>query len=250
MHALIDGDIFLYAFGSAKRENGQPLQWPFLISRMDGQLSNILRSVDATTHQIYLTGTGNYRERVATILPYKGNRPTEKPYWYQQVKDFLLHHRGAILVEGMEADDAMGIAQYKDVSSDPYALAEGKAKVYARTIICSLDKDLDMIPGWHYNWKKDKKYWIDELTAERNFWKQMLTGDATDNILGLYGVGKSSSLLKQIDEMNTIDDMIDLVEEQYRKRFGNHWEMFFKENYQLLWILRSEDEIPTEKPAD
>lgn len=237
MHALIDGDIFLYAFGSAKRENGQPLQWPFLISRMDGQLSNILRSVDATSHQIYLTGTGNYRERVATILPYKGNRPTEKPYWYQQVKDFLLHHRGAILIEGMEADDKLGIEQCKTEDKDS-------------CIICSLDKDLDMIPGWHYNWKRDEKYFVDELTGCKNFWKQMLTGDATDNILGLYGVGKSSSLLKQIDEMNTIDDMIDLVEEQYRKRFGNHWEMFFKENYQLLWILRSENEIPTEKPAD
>lgn len=245
MHALIDGDIFLYAFGSAKRENGQPLQWPFLISRMDGQLSNILKSVDATSHQIYLTGDGNYRERVATILPYKGNRPTEKPYWYQQVKDFLIHHRGAALVEGMEADDKLGIEQYKDFLYQDNLLGEDcKISENCKTIICSLDKDLDMIPGWHYNWKKNEKYFVDALTGWKNFWKQMLTGDATDNILGLYGVGKSSSLLKQIDEMNTPADMQELVETQYKKRFGNKWHEFFSEFYQLLWILRSEDEIP------
>lgn len=246
MHALIDGDIFLYAFGSAKKEDGTPLQWPFVISRMDGQLSNILDKVGATSHQIYLTGEGNFREKIATILPYKGNRPTEKPYWHQHVKRFLLEHRDAILVEGMEADDAMGIEQWTNFSykSEIYDYNEEFIKPNCDTIICSLDKDLDMIPGWHYNWKKDEQYWIDHTTAERNFWKQMLTGDSTDNILGLYGVGKASSLLKQIDEMNIIDDMIDLVEEQYRKRFGNHWEMFFKENYNLLWILRSEDEKP------
>jgi hypothetical protein len=238
MHALIDGDIFLYAFGSAKKPDGSPIQWPFLISRMDGQLSNILRSVDATSHQIYLTGEGNFREKVATILPYKGNRPKDKPYWHQHVKKFLIQHRGALLVEGMEADDAMGIEQMRDRKSDTW-----------RTVICSLDKDLDMIPGWHYNWKKDEQYWIDELTAERNFWKQMLTGDSTDNILGLYGVGKSSSLLKQIDEMDNGEDMQALVEEQYKKRFGNKWHEFFHEFSQLLWILRSEDEIPTKKSA-
>ena len=80
MHALIDGDIFLYEFGSAKQDNGQPLQWPFVVSRLDARINNILEAVEATSHQIYITGPGNFRESVATIQKYKGNRPSDKPY--------------------------------------------------------------------------------------------------------------------------------------------------------------------------
>ena len=48
MHALIDADIFLYSFGSAKGEDGAPAPWPFIISRMDAQINNILEAVGAT----------------------------------------------------------------------------------------------------------------------------------------------------------------------------------------------------------
>ena len=239
MHALIDGDIFLYEFGSAKKEDGSPLPWPFVVSRMDARIYNILDAVGADTHQIYLTGKGNFREQVATIKPYKGHRPADKPYWHSHLFDFLVYHRDAIVVEGMEADDAVGIAQMTPNKADTW-----------RTVICSRDKDLHMIPGWHYTWgagkqKEQPLWWQNETDALRCFYKQLLTGDSVDNIPGLYGVGKSSKLLARIDELDSELEMFRHVAEQYKLRFGSYWDQFMTENGLLLWIKRtgeSEDE--------
>lgn len=244
MHALIDADIFCYSFGAARKEDGNPLQWPFVISRMDAMLQRILDEVGAESHQLYLTGKGNFRENIATIKPYKGHRTAEKPYWYQHVRDFLMYHRGAEMIEGMEADDAMGIAQCSDLN---YRCPEYGNKFEPETVICSLDKDLDMIPGYHYNWNKEGVWYQDETTALHCFYCQLLTGDSTDNIPGLYGVGKSSTLLRNIKSLDTELDMFILVREEYSKRFGSYWKSFLIENARLLWILREEGEDVAER---
>lgn len=224
LHALIDGDILLYEFGSAKNEDGTPLKWPFVISRLDARLANILNAVNATSHQIYLTGKGNFREKIATIQPYKGHRPSEKPYWHAAVKDFLIKHRNALLVEGYEADDAMAMAQHSSKDT--------------QTVICSRDKDLNMVGGWHYQWPSGTKaaeYWKqDKVGGNRCLTKQMLTGDTTDNIPGLYGVGAKSALLKKVDELENYSEMAQLVAFEYERRFGAYWPQFYWENYFLL----------------
>jgi 5'-3' exonuclease len=46
-----------------------------------------------------------------------------------------------------------------------------------------------MLRGWHYNFIRNDKYLIDEYEAMQNFYKQLLTGDRVDNIIGLKGVG-------------------------------------------------------------
>lgn len=228
MHALVDADILLYEFGSAKGENGGPLPWSFVISRMDARINNILNAVDADTHQLYITGKGNFREKVATIRKYKGHRPSEKPYWHSKMYDFLLYHRDAIEVKGVEADDAVGTAQCR--SSE-------------ETIICSRDKDLDMIPGWHYSWpagnqQEQTPWYQNDENAIRSFFRQLLTGDPVDNIPGLFGVGKSSAAVKRLDSLDSELDMYLEVYEEYRKRFDNYASQFLRENAQLLWILR------------
>lgn len=243
MHALIDADIFCYSFGAARKEDGNPLQWPFVISRMDGMLQRILEETGSESHQLYLTGKGNFRESIATIKPYKGHRTAEKPYWYQHVKDFLIYHREAEVIEGMEADDALGIAQYQDVLK-----SRSHDSLYEHsTVICSLDKDLDMIPGYHYNWNKEGMWCQDEINSIRCFYCQLLTGDATDNIPGLYGVGKSSTLLRNIKSLDSELSMFLLVREEYSKRFGSYWKTFLIENARLLWILREEGEDVAER---
>lgn len=241
MHALIDGDIFCYEFGSAKKDDGSPLQWPFVVSRMDGRIANILNAVGATSHQIYLTGEGNFRVEAATIRPYKGHRPDEKPYWHKHIFDFLVYHRGACVVTGYEADDAVGIAQYAVWDQDEYVAIEDD------TVICSRDKDLHMIPGWHYTWpagkQHEKELWYQDWTgAWRAFFSQLLTGDATDNIPGLFGVGPSSSLVKHVTQLTDPVEMCSYVKQEYVKRFGFYWDIFFFENADLLWIMRKEDE--------
>ena len=239
MKALIDADWFAYAHGGAKDDEGNPLSWPLVASRINQQIKNITDFSGADSYQLYLTGTGNFRENVATIRVYKGNRPSSKPHHFTRVRDYLTKFRGASIVEGMEADDAVSIEQY---TSEWRQLEPGN------TIICSIDKDLDNTPGWHYNWIKDERYWIDETTASQNFYCQLLIGDTVDNIPGLYGVGKSSKLLSDIRDYDSELDMYTKVREEYEKRFGSYWHQFLLENAQLLWILREDKWFGEDEP--
>ena len=64
--------------------------------------------------------------------------------------------------------------------------------------IATLDKDLDGVPGWHYVWKGKREgvFYVTETEADRFFYTQMLTGDATDNIPGLFKMVGVKALAK------------------------------------------------------
>lgn len=177
---------------------------------------------------LYLTGSGNYRERISLLLPYKGNRdPNHKPKYYRDVQQYLREQWGADVVHGREADDAIGCHQWQ-------AWMEGRDD----TVIVSIDKDLDNIPGYHYNWRKKEFYYIDLPTADRKFWTQVLTGDRTDNIGGIHGIGdaKAAKILSEVP-----DDWLrlhDTVLQTYEKHGLGYKE--FYENASLLWIQRVE----------
>jgi len=244
MKALIDGDIIQYEFGSATNSEYKPLAWPFVQARVQARIDKILEDTGADEYQIYLTSTdkSNFRFEVASIKPYKGNRPSDKPFWFDQIRDFLINHRKAIVIEGMEADDAMGIEQTKGSIRTTEEWVAGKK--LNDTVICTLDKDLLMIPGNHYSWRPAKGmpegvWYQDELRAIRCFYKQLLTGDPVDNIPGLYRVGKSSSFVEKTDSLDNELDMYNLVYDQYKLRFGSYAKQFINENAQLLWILRN-----------
>lgn len=271
MKALIDADWFAYAFGNATDDEYKPLAWPFVKSRIDGTIRKIIEATGADEYQLYVTSNdkSNFRFEVATIKPYKGNRPTDKPYYYDKIRDYLIKGRGAIEVFDMEADDAVSIEQTRaleesrkegqsalerkgDIICSSDILIEGKFYTNAAygyrtdvTIICSIDKDLDNVTGYHYNWMKedDGIYWIDELDGLKNFYCQLLTGDTVDNIPGLFGVGKSSKLLSTVNECNSEYDMYSYVLKQYERRLGSYADQFLLENARLLWMLKTEDDV-------
>lgn len=172
----------------------------------------------------FLSGKGNFRYKVATIQPYKGNRiKLEKPFHYDNIRQVLVDVYDCKLSSGQEADDDLGEAQGED------------------TCICSIDKDLDCVPGDHYDFVNEKFYKVNEIEANRSFFKQMIIGDSTDNILGLYGVGKSSAYVKKIMKMDDTDEMFQLVKDMYDCRFGSYAPMFMKETAELLWIRQRRD---------
>ncbi len=239
MKALIDADIFTYSFGACKDDEGHPLAWPLVATRLNTQIKNICERVGADDYQLYLTGEGNFRISVATIRPYKGTRPSDKPFWYEQIRKYLINFRKAREVVGWEADDQLAMDQVEPTNIS----TEADLDYYEnnKTVICSLDKDLDMVPGLHYNWSKDEIYTVTELDGLASFYCQLLTGDSVDNIPGLYGVGKSSAFLSRIKSYDNEWDMFNLVCIQYEKRFGEYYWQFLQENSKLLWMVRDEE---------
>lgn len=126
---------------------------------------------------------GSYRDRIATVRPYKGNRdPTHKPYHYDAIRDYLRTQYGSYITSGIEADDAVSIFAHHH-----YSIGGGSL------VVATIDKDLDQIPGNHYNYMNKVFYAITESEAERFFVYQCLAGDITDNIVGVWKCGDKAA---------------------------------------------------------
>lgn len=240
---LIDGDVLRYEVGAAGEMDDEVKSFDYVAAIMDGKIADICKAVDADQDPIiYLTGKGNFREGVAVTKPYKGNRDGYKPYHYQNLTAYLNAQYNTVTVEGMEADDAMSIEQ----------------TIHDDTIICTRDKDLRMVPGWHYGWEcgnqrefgplhvegigfliLDRSKKSPKLTGggEVWFWAQMLTGDPTDNIPGCPGVGavKAYALLASAEP----EDYWPLVREMYYSKGKD--DDYILEQGQLLWMVRELD---------
>jgi hypothetical protein len=198
-------------------------------------VKNIMeRTMDRTgagEYRVWLSGNTipTFRDKVATIRPYKGHRDSYKPFHYDNVRKYLIDRWDAEVAHGIEADDALGIEMCANGNKD---------------IICTIDKDLDMIPGEHYNYQKDSFHAVNDIQAYRRFYRQMLTGDPVDNIPGIYGVGpkRADSIL---EDAWTEEDMFWCVLESYSEApeySGIVYESFV-ENGMLLWIQREIGDI-------
>ncbi len=252
MIGLCDSDILVYEFAGLKNEEGEviPLEWA--INSMHDRVDVIKERSGCDTFEFYLTGKDNFRKDIATIQPYKGQRQAEKPKWYKQLRHEIETNLGATVVDGMEADDALSIRQCERVAEQ---LANAEVDMYdMSTCIITRDKDLHMVPGMHYGWQagncKEKPLWLQtELGGLRCFYKQLLTGDSVDNILGLFGVGKKSALLSKLDDMDIELDMFNHVYKCYQDRFGSYAYQFLVENGTLLHMLRYKEDM-WEETAD
>ena len=106
------------------------------IWNLNNGLNSLLAAWNIRDFQLFVTGENNFRYQI--YPEYKANRKnTPRPQHLQACKDHLVHEFNAERSEGCEADDLIGIAQYK-------CLAEG-----IDSVVVYIDKDLDMLEGLH-----------------------------------------------------------------------------------------------------
>lgn len=228
MQALIDADLIAYrCAASAETES-----FDIVLSRVDSLIDTIMRETRATEYRLALSGDNNFRK--AIYPEYKANRKEQvRPHWLLDAKEYLRTKWSAVSQDDCEADDLLGIWQ-----------CEGN-----QTIICSLDKDLHMIPGEHYSWEirgrsPSGAEWVRPATLSHitsyegyyNFYHQMITGDPSDNVKGIVGKGKVYAKNLLGDCLNE-SEMLSAVREAY----GNDDEMLL--NGQCLWIWRKQQDI-------
>jgi hypothetical protein len=216
-HALIDADILNYRIGFATNEEAESVA----IRTMAGFLEDLLLFdlPEVQTWELHLTGKNNFRNQYAVTVPYKGNRTSEKPVHYHLLREYLSLSWGATINEGIEADDMLAIRA---------------TELGDESIIVTLDKDLNQVEGWHYNFVKKTKYFVDKDEGLLNFYKQFLTGDVVDNIKGVKGIGeaKADKLLRDKTEAEMWGIIVEKLGEDRAL-----------ENGHLLYMLRTRDDF-------
>jgi hypothetical protein len=222
--AYIDTEVRTEPFGLTK-------------SNVDSMMEAIIRDTESTAGwRAFLTGKGNYREQLATVRPYKGNRPKVKPFNLAATKDYLIEKWGATVVDGMEADDALGIAQM--------AIMKETGSI-EHSVICSTDKDLKQIPGLHYNFTSCTMHTQAYGPGMKLFFLQALMGDSTDNIEGIEGVGKMGAQKILADTVSP-EEMEGLVFDAYHKKYGiEEGTRRCREMMDLVWIQREKGVLYT-----
>lgn len=176
-------------------------------------------------YKAYIHGKGNFRDRIATIKPYKGNRDkVGKPKYYNELREYLIERWHAQPAMDQEADDLIGIEQFDN--PDKY------------TVIVSTDKDMDQIPGWHFNWVKSELYYQPITEANLFFFWQMMVGDSVDNIPGIDGVGVKTATKIINEQDRKLERVREVVKDLYRRQYGDAWDKAYWEVGQLLYIRR------------
>lgn len=185
---LIDGDQFVFTAAVAIEQETRwddnnhvlyaspELAWV----NFENMLLRIFDRFETHDHVLTFSGPNNFRYEVDPT--YKSNRKgARKPMCYAAIRELCDAHYNTLVMEGLEADDVMGILQTKPGST--------------QRIIVSQDKDMKTIPGTL--WTGKDLLQITEDAADYNHLYQTLIGDATDSVKGCPGVGpvKASSIL-------------------------------------------------------
>jgi 5'-3' exonuclease len=230
--ALIDLDAMLHIVANVQLKAGNRNNPEMVKNHIKRFISNIEQS-STCTHSIYFyqdSGHVNFRN---TILPdYKSHRTTSeaievwKPTILEAFKEVT-----AIPLRFIESDDAISLIA-EDIG-------------YDRVVIISSDKDMKQIPSLHYNPFKpgkvdDPTRWVNVnmYQAERFFWEQVLSGDATDmpnDKCGIQGIGPA----KAADMCDNELTYNQIIKKEYSKKYGEK-EGYKRANttYMMIRLLR------------
>lgn len=194
--AHIDADFIAYQVSAESKKELDPND-PTPRKSLEDMYHNARVAVEHTrklagaeTYVCHTTPSGSTkggRYDIAIQAEYQANRKNStKPQFLDEIRRFIGQELNGIPHLDQEADDGLTQAAYNDPDN---------------TIICSLDKDLRMIAGWHLDMNTGVIDHVDsfgyiELDRSKSapkvtgygtkfFWAQCLMGDIADNIKGL-----------------------------------------------------------------
>jgi DNA polymerase-1 len=188
-------------------------------------IDNYVREIERETHsdstELYLTEGKCFRDDIAVTKPYKAGRPPP-PFHKDEAKAYMYKKHKATSKARLEADDLLGLNQTTE------------------TVIASVDKDLYMIPGKHYDIVTKEMIEMDLLSSDQWFMLQLMMGDRTDNIQGLPGVGKKTAeaVLMEFDGNHV--GLVNRIKEMYNNAYEDGLAALI-EHAQLVYILRAGD---------
>lgn len=198
-----------------------------------------------------------HRYAVARVKAYQGKRVNKsKPKNWKFLRNLI---EGGSLAEVEVTDTAE--------ADDRFGARLGQHGV-ANTVICTQDKDMRMLPGWHMNWLTNELLFVPEGTYDivhwdkqfgtKWFWTQMLMGDGVDFIPGLpkfIEPGKKPALMgevtagKKLAGTTNDQEAWEVVSKLYESYYGTDWPVQLLEQAVLLWMRRDAESHPLDCTA-
>ena len=175
--------------------------------------------------QCHVFAGGSSEARRRLYPAYKSGRAA-KPLLYDTLLKYLIDREGAALVTNWETDDEV--------------VMQASAYNPNDVVIASIDKDLRTKSCWHYNYVTDVMDFVSALDASRNFYTQLLMGDAADKVPGCRGIGSTKAAQLLADAEDEID-MCLRVWQAYQK--AGHDYSWLLMNGRLLHMLRHPDDV-------
>ena len=185
---LIDSDFLAYKAAQACEigiDFGEDViiaqsQFSEVLKVFNNELNKVTKAMMEDDFILYFSSTKNFRKKI--YPDYKGHRMKRKPLGYKRLVNYCRENYNFKLIEGLEADDTIGIEATR--FADPH------------NIIVSPDKDMRQIPSTLWDMKND----VVEITkddGDRWHLIQSLSGDPTDGYSGCPGIGvkRASELL-------------------------------------------------------
>jgi len=182
---LIDADIF--AFQACSR-NEHAIKWDDDIWTLhsdeaeckhtfDDMIDKLVKRSECDKHILCFTDRTTTNFRKTLVDPsYKANRKeVRKPLALPGLEAYAYENHRSARYPSLEADDVIGILATK----------------YKNCIIYSEDKDLNQIPGLHFDGKE--LYRVTPEAGYQFFMSQVITGDATDGYKGCPGAGPAAA---------------------------------------------------------
>lgn len=208
--ALIDLDPILHIVANIQYYKGNKGNEQAVILHIKTFIDSVIKSCNATHYLMFFQGDEHKNYRREILQEYKSHRTTSEgiAIWKPVILNTFRELK-AIELKEIESDDALRL---------------WATKLKTDYIIVENDKDLHCIPGLHYNpFKKnltteERFYFIDEEKANLEFWKQVLTGDASDmpnSLCGIELVGPTKALNalknvpKEVYDLKTVKLYID-----------------------------------------
>ena len=178
MKLYLDADYIVYkACAAAESEIDWGADVIMVTSKFSDAYKNVMKDINNIVGEfggfsepiLFFSDIYNFRKQI--LASYKGHRNRKKPCGYRRVINKLKEEFEVIIMDTLEADDALGIYATK----------------FPGNVIVSPDKDMRQIPGSLYN--LDEKFTVTKQEGSKWHLVQTLAGDQTDGYAGAPGIG-------------------------------------------------------------
>ena len=232
MRVLIDADSILFKAACVNKRKGTEDSFKDSNFEVRKRIDEAVQKIksDCFADDVLLAVKGRNNFRYGVYDKYKGNRKKALGDNLRARLNFAHEHAvtywDAVQSDGMEADDLVSIWAYEMMADDD-----------DQWIVAHIDKDLDQIPGRHYNYSSGEIYNVDRDTAAYNFNLQLLMGDRGDGIPNVKrGMGRRTA--EQHLAGKDIQRQLETIANLYR---AHHPDWLARLNMigNLLWLKRS-----------